>query len=158
MAYRASTGLTWDQKQIEGMTQKAITAGLRQAAQHGRKRIKAKLTSGGSSVPGVDTGMLRRSVQYRVKSRKGRFVVVDVGVLRPSSNDSKARGKSFPGRMHAQALRLARGYTGRDRLGRYYSQRPRPFVEPVLNAEKETMARIVRTTAENWMPKPKERG
>lgn len=149
--------MSWSNKQIEQMTQKAIRAGLSEAGKHGRRAVKARLASGGDATPGMVSGVLRRSVSYRVKSRKGRYVVVDVGVLLPSSWDAKAKGKPFPGRMHAQALRLARGFTGTDRKGRRFNQRPRPFIEPTLNSERERMARIVRTTAGSWMPRPKER-
>lgn len=154
---KVSVTMSWGSKHIEAMTQKALRAGLAEGGKHGRRAIKARLAAGGAETPGMVSGTLRRSVGYRVKSRKGKYVLVDVGVLRPSTWDSKAAGKSFPGRMHAQALRLARGYVGTDRAGRTFNQRPRPFVEPTLNAEKDAIARVVRNTAETWMPKPKEK-
>lgn len=153
--------MRWDTKKIETMTAKALEAGLREAAKHGRKAIKAELGGGADSPaggpPGKVSGALRRSVGYRVKKRRGKYVLVDVGVLRPSPWDSKAPGRAFPGRMHAQAVRLASGFVGRDRKGRLYQQRPRPFVEPVLRRDKKKMATIVRDTSAKWMPKAKEK-
>lgn len=154
---RASVRMSWESRQVEQMTQRAIRAGLGAAGKHGRGAVKAKLAAGGDNVPGVQSGILRRAVAYRVRSKRGRWIATDVGVLLPSTWDAKAKGKTFRGRMHAQALRLARGYTGTDRKGRRYNQRPRPFIEPVLNAERDNLARIVSTTAATWMPKPKEK-
>lgn len=136
--------------------QTAMTAGLREAAKHGRREIKAALSGPAGSEPGQPpgkvTGRLARSVGYRVKSKAGKFSVVDVGVLRPSRYDEK-----FPGEMHAIAVRLARGFVGIDRLGRTYAQQPRPFVAPVLAREKAEMARIIEDTAKTHTPKAKKR-
>jgi hypothetical protein len=156
----SSVEVRWDNKALMKSTQQAFRAALGEAGKHGRKEIKAELGGAKNSPeggpPGVDTGTLRKAVSYRIKSRAGRYVAVDVGVLMKSPWDSKAKGKAFPGRMHAQALRLARGYVGTDRLGRRYSQRGRPFVDPVLRREKDRLAQIVQTTASSWMPKAKK--
>lgn len=155
MAANAKVTITWEDKQLVGLAQKAMTAGLRKAAQHGKKAIKAQLSGPAGSSPGTGpgkvSGELQRAVSYRVKQKAGRFSAMDVGVLRPNKYDKK-----FPGEAYAKALRLARGYVGRDRTGRIYSQRPRPFVDAVLAREKKTMANIVESTASTWMPKAKK--
>lgn len=154
---RSQVTLDWSDRQVVTMTGRAFAAGLREAGKLARRGVKAEVGGRGPSAPGQPpgkvSGNLQRAVSYRVKTRAGKFVALDVGWLRPSTYDSKAPGKSFPGRMHAQALRLARGYTGRDRQGRTYRQAARPVVDNWLAANKAEMARTVEQTASTWMPK-----
>lgn len=153
---KANVKLSWESKQVEGLATKAMAAGLREGGKFARAGIKAALRRAGpsseGSAPGKLSGELARAVGYRAKVRKGKFVALDVGVLRPNSRDKK-----YPGEAYAKALRLARGFVGRDRLGRTYSQRGRPFVDPFLAANRERIAQIVADTASNWMPKAKKR-
>ncbi|MDZ7732201.1 MAG: hypothetical protein U5R31_03035 [Acidimicrobiia bacterium] len=146
--------LSWESRQMVTLSQKAMTAGLREAGKYARRGIKAELGTSGPSAegspPGKVSGDLRRAVSYRVKSRARRFSAMDVGVLRPNRYDRK-----YPGEAYAKALRLARGFTGRDRLGRFYRQRGRPFVDPFLRRNESRMAQIVQDTASTWMPKAK---
>lgn len=155
MAPQARVRLDWQSRQILTYAQQAMTAGLREAAKEARRGIKAELGRRGPSpegqAPGKVSGDLRKAVGYRVKSRKGRFSAMDVGVIRPNRYD-----RSYPGESYAKALRLARGYTGRDRAGRMYHQRGRPFVDPWLRENQQRMVGIVRTTASTWMPKAKK--
>lgn len=155
MAPQARVKLTWQDKQLLGYVQGAMTAGLREAAKEARKGIKAELGSKGPSSegqpPGKVSGELRKAVSYRVKTRRGKFSAMDVGVLRPNRYDRR-----YPGESYAKALRLARGFTGRDRLGRMYRQRGRPFVDPWLRQNRQRMVAIVHTTASTWMPKAKK--
>lgn len=149
--------LDWEDKQLLKLTQKALAAGFREAGKYARKGIKAELGGAAGqpegSAPGKVSGDLQKAVAYRVKEKAGKFVAMDVGVLRPSRYDRK-----FPGEMYAQALRLARGFVGRDRLGRTYSQRGRPFVDPFVNREKAHLAELVKDTASTWMPKARRNG
>lgn len=152
---RANVRLDWEGRQVLSLTQKAMTAGLREAAKFARTGIKGELGTKGpspeGSPPGKVSGELRKAVSYRVKSRAGRFSAMDVGVMRPNRYDRK-----YPGESYAKALRLARGYTGKDRLGRMYRQRGRPFVDPFVNQNKARIAQIVQDTASTWMPKAKK--
>lgn len=147
--------VSWESKQLVKLTQKAMTAGLRDAGKFARKGIKAELGGAGPSAegqaPGKVSGDLRKSVGYRVKSKTGKYSAMDVGVLRPSRYDD-----GFPGEAYAKALRLARGFTGRDRAGRLYRQRGRPFVDPFLRRNVRQMANIVEQTASTWLPKAKK--
>ena len=154
---KATATLSWESKQLEALATKAMVAGLREAGKFARAGIKATLRSSGPSAegspPGKVSGDLARAISYRAKTKKGRFTALDVGVLRPNPRDRK-----YPGEMYAKALRLARGFVGRDRLGRTYSQRGRPFVDPFINANRERLADIVTSTASSWMPKAKKKG
>lgn len=151
---RGGATLTWEDKQLLKLTEKAMVAGFREAGKFARTGIRASLGgAAGSSpgqAPGKVSGDLQRAVSYKVKKKPGRFIAMDVGVLRPSRYD-----REFPGEMYAQALRLARGYAGRDREGRAYIQAARPFVDPFINRESAHLADIVRDTASTWMPKAK---
>lgn len=146
--------LDWDDKQLVKMSQDALTAGLREAGKFARKGIKSELR--GSEVPaprgpGKQSGDLARAVSYRVKKKAGKFSAMDVGVIRPNKYDRK-----YPGESYAKALRLARGFVGRDRLGRVYSQRGRPFVDRFLAANEQKIVGIVQDTASTYMPKAKK--
>lgn len=149
---RSSVKLTWQGRQMVSLTQKAMTAGLREAGKFARRGIKAELGARGPSAegspPGKVSGDLRKAVSYRVKSRAGKFSAMDVGVLRPNRYDD-----GYPGEAYAKALRLSRGFTGRDRLGRFYRQQGRPFVDPFLRRNEKHMADLVQLTASTWMPK-----
>lgn len=151
---KSKVKLDWRDDQVLKLTQKALAAGLREAGKFSRKGIRAELGRAGptaeGSPPGKVSGDLRRAVIYRTKSRKGKYVAMDVGVLRPNPRDQK-----YPGEMYALALRLARGFVGRDRLGRTYSQRGRPFIDPFVNRNRGRLAQIVQQTASSWMPKAK---
>jgi hypothetical protein len=154
--------ISWQGKKIEQLTVKALTAGVRAGAIHGRAQLRAELRKPGPSSPGSPPGMrsgqLAKAVTFRIKTRKGKYVLADVGVLNPSPQDANAKGKTFKGRMHAQALRLDRGYVGRDRLGRVYNEPARPFIRPVLDRERRVMIRKAREASRQWMPKAKTKG
>lgn len=152
-----SVKMTWNDKALLRVTEQAMAAGLREAGKHGRKAIRATLGGSAGSPeggpPGKVSGRLQKAVAYKSKRRAGRYVLVDVGILRRSPQDRK-----YPGEMHAMALRLSRGYVGTDRKGRTYSQGARPFIEPVLAAERQAMANIVQKKASAFMPKTKVKG
>lgn len=151
----ARVKLSWEGKQVEALTTKAMAAGLREAGKVARKGIKAELRGKGpspeGSPPGKVSGDLSRAISYRTKTRRGKFLALDVGVIRPNKRDQK-----YPGEMYAKALRLARGFVGRDRKGRVYSQRGRPFVDPYVNRNRSKLADIVASTASTWLPKAKK--
>lgn len=155
MAEHAKVTLTWESKQLVTLSQKAMTAGLREAGKYARKGLKAELrgakAQNAPAGPGKVSGELAKTVSYRVKQRAGKFSAMDVGVIRPNPHDKK-----YPGESYAKALRLARGFVGRDRLGRVYSQRGRPFVDRFLSRERSKLVEIVNDTANTWMPKAKK--
>lgn len=155
----ARVRVTWRGDEINAEVTKAMAAGFREAGKHGRKvqraRIKQSPGSAEGGPPGSVSKNLRKSIAYRVRTRKKRYIVANIGVPKKSPYDSRAPGKSFPGRMNAQATRLARGFTGKDRLGRTYHQRGRPFAD--LMDEKNTLATKVRTGAAAYMPRAKTR-
>lgn len=149
--------ITWRGDQVAGDATKAMAAGLREVGKHGRKVIRARIKNSPGSAPGGPpgsvSGNLKRSVGYKVRVRKRRYIVANIGVLSRSTYDAKAKGKTFPGRMHAQALRLARGYNGTDRLGRTYRQRGRPFAD--LSDQRDQLADKLTAAAAAYMPKAK---
>lgn len=151
--------ITWKGDQVNADATKAMAAGLREAGKYGRKTIRGWIgTSAGSpegGPPGSVSGNLRKAVGYKVRVRRNKYIVANIGVLSKSPYDSKAPGKSFPGRMHAQAARLAAGYKGTDRLGRKYSQRGRPFAD--LTSDGPVLAQKVKAGAAAYMPKAKKR-
>lgn len=161
MAGRTTVKLTWAKDGIVDDVDKAMAAGLKAAGIHGRKAIKAELAGRPDSPeggpPGKVSGNLQKAVTSRAFRKKGKYVGVDVGVPKKSSYDNKGPGKHYPGRMHAQAVRLARGFVGKDRRGRIYQQRGRPFAEPVLKREGAKMGQIVKDEARAYMPKPKDK-
>lgn len=146
------SAFSWEDRQLLTLTQKAMAAGLKAAGVEARRDIKAMLGGAAGSAPGSTPGRvsgdLVRAVMMRSKTKAGRFVALDVGVLRPNRYD-----RGYPGEAYAKALRLARGYTGRDRRGRVYRQAGRPFIDRWLEQNRSRIAATVENTASTWMPK-----
>jgi len=162
VARSTTVRFVWRDETVKDDVEKALAAGLSKAGIHARRVMKQRL--GGSSPspegspPGKRTGTLQRSVSSRKFQRRRRYVGVDVGVPKKSPHDSAGKGKTFPGRMRAQAVRLASGFRATDRMGRRYNQGRRPFAEPVLASERQRMAEILRDTAKRYTPRAKKKG
>ena len=77
-----------------------------------------------------DTGTLRRSITQSKWFKSGNQIAVRIGTN------------------VIYAARLEFGYTGPDRLGRTFSQRPRPYLRPAfnekLNEALNTVAKVLR--------------
>lgn len=150
----------WEDIEIKAAVDKAMAAGLKEAGKYAKKQMQAALSGPSGSKPGGPpgkvSGNLRKAVAAQAFRKKGKYVGVRVGIPLKSPYDSKADGKAFPGRMHAQAVRLAAGFAGRDRKGRIYNVRPRPFAEPVLTRNRDKLGDLVKEGARSYMPKTKE--
>jgi len=161
VASKTSMTFSWESATILADVDKAMAAGLKAAGLFAKKEMQAALSGPADSPeggpPGQVSGTLRKSITARAFKKKGKYVGVRVGVPIKSPYDSKAEGKPFPGRMHAQAVRLAAGFTGRDRKGRIYNQRPRPFAEPTIKRNKAKISALIKDEAGRYMPKPKEK-
>jgi len=89
-----------------------------------------KRFASGAPGPNVITGNYRRSWSTQTAMNRGDFVVI-VGTNAP------------------QALRLEFGFSGADRLGRVYSQAPRPHVQPGMNAAGPNIMKMINASIES---------
>lgn len=79
--------------------------------------------------PKVVTGVLRSAIGFQI--RKEGFTVIGVlGVRKGPADD--------------YAIRLEKGFVGRDSLGRVYNQKPRPYLVPTLTQHGPTILNIIR--------------
>lgn len=123
----------WDQKRVVREMRKETTKGMRRAMKHVRLVVRAELAGPSPSPeggpPGKVEGDLIRAVRHWVKVRRN-TVSGFVGV-----RDDPVQ--------FAAGARLAGGFVGRDRDGRVYDQKPRPWLQPVLRREANKVVEII---------------
>lgn len=144
----ANVRFHWADRPVMDDVQQAMTAGMEMAGQRARSSIKAELSGPPGSAPGEPpgklTGELQNAVDYRLFRKRHKYVGVEAGVPRQSP-------------VYPQASRLASGFTGRDRLGRLYSQAARPFASTVLRRDSSRLGSAIKDGAARLMPQPKDR-
>lgn len=123
----------WNAEGVVAKVSKDAEAGMRKAADAIVRQVQAGL-SGSSpspegSPPGEVTGELIRSVTAKPTS-SGNGPEVLVGVV---DNPEQA----------AKGARLAGGFVGRDALGRFYNEKPRPWLAPVVLRNKDAIVRDI---------------
>jgi hypothetical protein len=91
--------------------------------------MKGKNPSKPGNVPNVGLGTLRNNITNLVIV-EGKDVVAKYGVAKGPASD--------------YALRLEKGFTGRDKRGRIYDQAARPFLKPALWKNKRLILQILK--------------
>lgn len=139
MASKSSARIIdWRGKELKAETRRAVSNGLRKALRRLRDEVRKDLSGPADSPeggpPGMVTAQLRDAVKHKVSS-DAKGITAVIGVL----DDTEAM---------AYGARLGGGFAGRDRLGRLYSQAPRPWLEPAVE---RNAAQIVDDVAsEGW--------
>jgi hypothetical protein len=112
----------WNEKPMLLAVRRNIAKSLRGVVQFIRNEVRTGLSGPAGSPeggpPGKVDGDLISSIGYRVR-QDARGITATVGV----QNDPV---------QFAKGARLAGGFVGRDRDGRYYSQGERPWLAPVF--------------------------
>lgn len=124
---------SWNADRVVAMVSKRAEDGMKKAGDDLVRQVQASLSGSSPSAPGSPpgevTGELRHSVRTKVTST-GKGPVVLVGVI---DNPEQA----------AKGARLAGGFVGRDALGRFYNEKPRPWLAPVVLRNKDAIVRDI---------------
>lgn len=127
-------GLTsWNAAGVIEAVSKQAEDGMRKAADGLVRQVQAGLSgsspSAEGSPPGEVTGELIRAVSSKVAGGSDGPAVL-VGVV--DDPEQAAKG-----------ARLAGGFVGRDALGRFYNEKPRPWLAPVVLRNKDAIVRDI---------------
>lgn len=139
MALKDPVRIHWRERSYLDATRRDLERGMAAAGAFVTSEVKSSLSVGNvtgkepsasGEPPRTVTGALRSNIDFVVESDPGE-VRGFVGVRR--------------GPADAYARRLELGFVGRDSLGRFYQQEPRPYLRPaVFDNRREIMRRIAR--------------
>lgn len=131
----ARTGVVeWNGKKVYGAVKTSVRKGMGKATTHARRETVAVLRKSPSpspegGPPGRGTGDLAKAVKKKTKTYSDGVTGL-VGIL-----DDPEQA--------AVGARLAGGFVGTDRLGRTFSQAPRPWITTVVRAEAAEITRLI---------------
>lgn len=119
--------VAWYGPQVFSRVDRGVYHGLQIAGKHLADQVRGTLGGPANSPeggpPGKVSGELQKSIGYKIGRAPEGGWKMKVGVVKGGWE------------VYAKAVRLSAGFVGRDRLGRFYSQGPRPFLVPVMKTE-----------------------
>lgn len=126
--------IEWRIDEVMAAVEKVVSRGLDKAGRNTASAIRSDLSTPGPdpSPPGepphMQSGQLHDAVDHTEPVRVSDGQMTRVGVLDQDQ---------WP-----KAVRLARGYTGTDKAGRTYDQKPRPYLGAVRRRAREIVREV----------------